>query len=120
MFMNILSIVLQAILALGFLLFGIMKFGSKQMVEEFKRYGLPAAFRIFTGLVEVASAALMVIGIWKEQYAAVGGLVIAVTMIGAIVTHMRMKDPASRQGMPFVLLVLGLVVLFINWGTLAG
>ncbi|MFE4713809.1 MULTISPECIES: DoxX family protein [Paenibacillus] len=118
--MSILSIVLQSILALGFLMFGFTKFGSKQMVEEFKRYGLPAAFRIFTGLVELAGGVFMAIGIWKEQFAAIGGIVVVVTMIGAVATHVRVKDPASKLGMPFVLLILGLVVLFINWGALIG
>ena len=48
--MTVLSIILQGILGLGFLMFGFMKFGSKQMVEGFKRYGYPGGFRVFTGL----------------------------------------------------------------------
>lgn len=43
--MHILSIVLQIILGVGFLLFGFMKFG-KQMAEEFKRYRLSSGMRI--------------------------------------------------------------------------
>ncbi|MEK8130525.1 DoxX family protein [Paenibacillus filicis] len=118
--MTTLSVVVQCVLALGFLMFGLMKFGSKQMVDEFKRYGLSTGFRIFTAVVEVGSAALLAFGIWKEQLAAIGGLAVVVTMIGAIVTHARVKDPAARMGMPLVLLLLGLVVLFMNWGALLG
>ncbi|MBW7456389.1 DoxX family protein [Paenibacillus sepulcri] len=118
--MDIFSIVLQIVLALGFLMFGFMKFGSKQMVDEFARYQLSSGFRVFTGLVEVAGAALMIIGIWYDQIAAIGGLVLTVTMIGAIITHLRVKDPASKTGMPIILLILALVVLFLNWGALFG
>ncbi|WP_145326089.1 MULTISPECIES: DoxX family protein [Paenibacillus] len=116
--MSILSIVLQVILGLGFLMFGFMKFGSKQMVEGFKHYGYPGAFRVFTGLIEVIAAGLVIGGIWSENLAAWGGLVIVVTMIGAILTHIKVKDQLKQMLMPIILLVLGLVVLLINYGSL--
>ena len=70
--MSVLSIVLQVILGLGFLMFGLMKFGSKQMVEGFKHYGYPGAFRVFTGLIEVIAAGLVIAGIWNEGLACMG------------------------------------------------
>lgn len=116
--MTVLSIILQGILGLGFLMFGFMKFGSKQMVEGFKNYGYPGWFRVFTGLVELISAALVIIGIWNETLAAWGGLFIVGTMIGAILTHIKIKDTVKNMMMPIVLLILGLIVLFINFGSL--
>ncbi|NQX60038.1 DoxX family protein [Paenibacillus qinlingensis] len=117
--MHILSVVLQSILGIGFLLFGLMKFGGKQMVDEFKRYRLSSSARVFTGLVEVISAAIIIIGIWIDPYAELGGLLIAVTMIGAIFTHLvRVKDPASKVMMPFILLILAIAVISLNWNTL--
>ncbi|KKI90923.1 hypothetical protein WQ54_18525 [Bacillus sp. SA1-12] len=95
-----------------------MKFGSKQMVDEFGRYGYPRGFRIFTGLVEVISAVFVISGIWNDQLAAWGGLIIVGTMIGAIFTHIKVKDPVNRMMMPIVLLLLGLVVLVLNVGSL--
>ncbi len=114
--MTVLSIILQALLGLGFLMFGFMKFGSKQMVEGFKQYGYPAWFRVVTGLVEVVSAVLVIAGIWKDILAAWGGLLIAVTMIGAIVTHIKIKDEVKNMMVPIILFVLGLIVLVINFG----
>ncbi|MFS0906178.1 DoxX family protein [Priestia aryabhattai] len=116
--MEVLSIILQAILGLGFLMFGFMKFGSKQMVEGFKHYGYPGWFRVVTGLVELISAALVIAGIWNETLAAWGGLFIVATMIGAIFTHIKMKDTVKNMIMPIFLLILGLVVLVINFGSL--
>ncbi|MDQ0885682.1 putative oxidoreductase [Paenibacillus sp. V4I9] len=116
--MNILSIILQVILGLGFLMFGFMKFGSKQMVEGFKNYGYPGWFRVFTGMVEVISGVLVIAGIWNGTLAAWGSLIIVITMIGAIFTHFKIKDNVKQMMMPIFLLILGLVVLLINFGTL--
>lgn len=99
-------------------MFGFMKFGSKQMVDEFGRYGYPGGFRIFTGLVEVIAAVFVISGIWNDQLAAWGGLFIVATMVGAIFTHIKVKDPVNKMMMPIVLLILGLIVLLINFGTL--
>lgn len=118
--MGVLSIILQVILGLGFLMFGFMKFGSKQMVEGFKHYGYPGWFRVFTGLAEVVSAVLVIAGIWNERLAAWGGLFIVVTMIGAVFTHIKIKDTVKQMMMPIILLILGLVVLLINFGFLLG
>ena len=118
--MSVISIILQVILGLGFLMFGFMKFGSKQMVEGFKYFGYPAWFRIFTGMVELVSAALVITGIWNETLAAWGGLFIVGTMIGAIFTHIKIKDTVKNMMMPIILLILGLVVFVINFGSLLG
>lgn len=116
--MNILSIILQVILGLGFLMFGFMKFGTKQMVEGFKQYGYPGWFRVFTGMVEVISGVLVIAGIWNGTLAVWASLLIVVTMIGAIFTHIKIKDNVKQMMMPIFLLILGLVVLLINFGTL--
>lgn len=116
--MTVLSIILQVLLGLGFLMFGFMKLGSKQMVEGFKHFGYPGWFRVFTGLVELISAALVIAGIWNETLAAWGGLFIVGTMIGAILTHIKIKDTVKNMMMPIVLLILGLIVLLVNFGSM--
>lgn len=116
--MHITSIVLQVILGLGFLMFGLMKFGAKQMVQEFQRYGYSKGFRVFSGLIEVIGAAGMIVGIWKPQFAALAGILLAATMIGALFTHIRLKDPGKNMGAPFILLILSIVVAIINLNSL--
>lgn len=118
--MAILSIVLQILLGLGFLIFGFSKFNSPQMVEGFKHFGYPGWFRIFTGVVEVVAAILLFIGIWNTTFAAWGGLLIVVTMIGAILTHIKIKDTLQGMMMPIILFILGLIVLVVNGGSLFG
>jgi putative oxidoreductase len=116
--MSVFSIILQVILGLGFLMFGFMKFVSKQMVEGFKHYGYPGWFRVFTGIVELISSALVIAGIWNETLTALGGGFIVATMIGAIFTHIKIKDTVKAMMMPIILLILGLVILLINFGSL--
>lgn len=115
--MSVASIVIQIVLGLMFLMSGAMKFSPK-MAEEFKRYRYPGWFRGFTGLVEIVGAALLIAGIWIDPLAAWGGLILAVTMAGAVITHIRLKDPASRSGAPVVLFLLSLAVLVMNWSAL--
>ncbi|MCM3625781.1 DoxX family protein [Paenibacillus glycanilyticus] len=116
--MHILSIILQVILGLGFLMFGFMKFGSKQMVEGFSHYGYPGWFRIFTGIIEVISGILVIVGIWNVTLAAWGSLIIVLTMIGAILTHIKIHDSVKQMMMPILLFIFGLVVLLINFDNL--
>lgn len=118
--MHILSIVLQILLGIGFILFGLMKFGSKQMVESYRTYGYPGWFRMFTGLVEIAAAALLIAGIWNGTLAVWGSVLVIGTMIGAILTHIKIKDTMKNMGMPIILLVLGIVVFLIHRQALLG
>lgn len=64
------------------------------------------------------SAVLVISGIWNDTLAAWGALLIVGTMLGAISTHMKVKDPVNKMMMPNILLILGLVVLLINLGSL--
>ncbi|MEC5424247.1 DoxX family protein [Virgibacillus sp. C22-A2] len=115
-----LSIIIQILLGLGFIMFGLMKFGSKQMVEGFKTYGYSAGFRIFTGMVELVAAVLLIAGVWNEQLAALGGFLVVATMIGAILTHIKIKDTLNNMMMPIILLILGGIVLVLNYTSLIG
>lgn len=117
--MHITSIVLQVILGLGFLMFGLMKFGAKQMVQEFQRYGYSQGFRVFSGFIEVIGAVGMILGIWLPQFAALAGILLAATMFGALITHIRIKDPVKNLGAPFILLILSIVVAIMNLNSLA-
>lgn len=101
-------------------MFGFIKFGSKQMGDESRWNGYTGGFRVLTGLVEVISAVLIIAGIWNDKLAAWGSLLIVVMMLGAIFTHIKIKDPAKEMMMPIILLILVLAVSLINIGYLLG
>lgn len=111
--MEILSIILQSLLILAFLMAGFGKItGSKMHVEGFKQWGLPQWFRVVTGLVELAAAAAMIAGYWNPGWAAAAGLLLGITAIGGILVHVRAKD-SFKQSFPILLLgILSFAVFF--------
>lgn len=112
--MGILTVILQILLGLAFLGAGGSKLaGSQQMVEMFEHFRYPRWFMYFTGVVEVTGALGVLIGIFVPILALLGGLLLIATMIGALITHVRVKDPASRMAPPAVLLVLAVIVIFL-------
>ena len=113
-----LSIILQILLGLGFLMFGYQKFTSEDMKKGFEYFGYGDSFRLFTGFFEIFTAIVIIVGIWIKPLATIGGIMIVITMIGAIITHLKIKDEVKNMLMPFVLLLLGAVVAIINWSHL--
>jgi putative oxidoreductase len=113
--MDILAIVLQSLLALMFLMAGLGKVtGSKMHVEAFNHWRLPQWFRVVTGIVELVGAAALIFGFWEHSWAAAGALLLGVTAIGGVLTHIRVKD-SFKQTFPIVLLgILSFIVFFIR------
>lgn len=76
---------LQIVSAALFLFSGTLKLsGAPMMVEMFGAIGLGQWFRYFTGGLEVISAVLLLV----PSLARFGALAMAVTMVGAILTHL--------------------------------
>src|SRR5690625_267344 len=85
------------------------------MKKGFEYFGYPDSFRIFTGSFEILSAIVIIVGIWVKPLATIGGLMIVATMTGAIITHLKVKDEVKNMIMPFILLILGVVVVILIW-----
>ncbi|WAH35961.1 DoxX family protein [Alicyclobacillus dauci] len=113
--MTILRWVLEAILILMFLMAGFGKVaGSKMHREGFEHWRLPQWFRVVTGLVELIGAALLIIGFWHKDFVIAGALVLGVTAIGGIITHLRVKDSFKDMSMILLLGIISFVLLFIT------
>lgn len=109
--MDIVVIVLQSLLALGFLMAGLSKMaGVKMHVENFKKWRLPQWFRVVTGLVEFVGAAALIVGYWEPSWLVAGALVLGITAIGGILVHVRIRDP-FKDSIPIA--VLGILSLFV-------
>src|SRR5690625_5249381 len=111
----IIKIIIQALLGLGFLMFGYQKFTSEDMKKGFEYCGCSNSFRIFTGSFEMLSAVVVIIGIWVKPLATIGGLMIVATMIAALITHLKIKDQVKNMIMAFILLIMAIVVVILNW-----
>lgn len=112
--MEIITYILQGILALVFLMAGFGKVtGSKMHVEAFTHWRLPQWFRVVTGVVELTGAVLLIIGFWVPLSALAGSLLLGLTGIGGILTHIRAKDSLKDAAMILVLAILAFVVFFL-------
>jgi len=118
--MAIVSIILQSLLALMFLMAGFGKVtGSKMHVEGFKHWGLPQWFRVVTGLIELAGAAALIVGYWEPSWIALGALILGITGIGGILTHVRVKDTFQQTFMILLLAVMSIALFAIHYSDLA-
>jgi putative oxidoreductase len=97
----------KIMVALAFLAAGGAKLaGIQAMIDLFNVIGLGQGFRFVTGAVEVTGAILMLI----PALAAFGALLLACTMVGAVITHLTVL-PAS----PIPALILLVVSAGIAW-----
>jgi len=111
--MGIVAFVFQAILILIFAMAGIGKVvGTKMHVESFERWRLPQWFRVFTGIVEIAGVALLVVGYWVPIYAVAGAIVFGIIAIVGIITHSRVKDSFKETSKILMLGILSFIVFF--------
>lgn len=98
---------LKTLAALAFLAAGFAKLsGAEMMVATFDGVGVGQWFRYVTGLIEVVGA----IALFVPGKAAFGAVALAVTMVGAIFTHL-----ALIGGSPFPAVVLLAITATIAW-----
>ncbi|WP_316575044.1 DoxX family protein [Nocardia canadensis] len=91
--MSIPTIALTVVLAAEFTIFGILKLAAaKQMRDRAAHVGMSVMTYRVIGALEVAGAAGLVIGTawWPAGLAA--GIGLALLMVGAIATHLRVRD----------------------------
>jgi putative oxidoreductase len=104
--------VLQALSAVLFLIAGGTKLaGIPATVQLFATIGVGQWFRYVTGAIEVVGAALLLI----PSVAAYAAAVLAVTMIGAVVTHLFIVG-----GNPAMAIVLLATTTTIAWARRSG
>lgn len=109
------SIVLQLVVALGLLNVWLLRAGkatsyrggsSRTLKEEFTVYGLPdAAFYVVGGL-KVLSAVALLAGIWFPALVLPAAATVAVLMVGALIMHVKVKDPAMKSLPAFLMLLM--------------
>jgi putative oxidoreductase len=99
---------LQILTAAAFIMAGFAKLsGQAMMVETFDKVGIGQWFRYVTGVIEVASAILLLI----PRLTPVGAALLGCTMTGAVLTHLVLIG-----GSPVLALVLGCFAGIILWG----
>ena len=105
--LNIVLWILQILAAATFFTAGGSKLaGVAPMVEMFDKIGLGQWFRYLTGGIEVTGAILLLI----PATVTLGGALLAVTMVGAIATHLFVLG-----GSPVPAIILFVIVGTVTW-----
>jgi len=116
--MNHLTIALQALVATSIFFVWVVRYAN--IVQEFKQYGLPDWLRDLVGILKMTCALLLLIGIEQRPFALAGGMVIAVLMGAAFVTHLPMKNPVFKMLPSLSLLLFSVIIALINYRLLKG
>lgn len=109
------SMILQVVVALGLLNVWLVRAGSatsyrggdaRSLKEEFAAYGLPAFFFYLVGALKIGSAVMLIAGIWIDALVMPAATIVAVLMVGALVMHVKVHDPAIKSLPAFLMLVM--------------
>ncbi len=98
--------------AISFLFFGVTCLYSPYMMIEFKRYGL-SKYRKLTGVLQLAGAIALLIGLWNLPMALIGSLGLSVLMMLGFVTRIRIKDSFVKSAPSFFYSLLNLILFCI-------
>ena len=107
--LSVVAWILQGLVAVAFFGSGGGKLlGAKDMVDMYNTIGLGQWFRYVTGVIEVGSAALLLVP-WLAMY---GAVLLICTMIGAIITHFTVLH--TSPAVPVVLLCLSAAIAWLR------
>ena len=87
--------------------------GSAQSLkEEFATYGLPEWTFYVVGALKVASAVLLLAGIWYPALIRPPAAIVAALMVGALAMHAKAKDAPAKY-LPALLMLVMCVAIYL-------
>jgi hypothetical protein len=116
--MFIVTTVFAALLAAGFVAAGLPKVLARPAaVDNARQLGYPMpAFRLI-GLAELAGAAGLLIGLYWAPLGVVAAVGLTLLVLGAVITHLRRKDPVKVLTPAVLYLVASVAVLALRLAT---
>ena len=83
---------------------------AKNMTEEFAVYGLPGWFMVLIGICKVTIALLLIFGTWMPQIVQPAAIAMAILMSGAVLMHIKVKDPFKKTSASVAMLILAVFI----------
>ncbi len=123
--MNIFLIVLQLFVALNILRIwlvtnqraSIYRGGdgkAKTLRGEFEYYGLPVWLMYVVGILKVAAAIGLIIGIWVPIVIPFAAGALIVLMLGAVAMHIKVHDKLTTHLPALFMLILSVAILLLS------
>ncbi len=114
--MNITLVILTTLLGLVTAFSAVGKFTMNPKAAEMLRHlGLTDSQIRALGVVEVAGALGLLVGIWIPILGLLAAIGFVLYFLGALIMHVRAKDPAKDLAPALVLLVLSLIVTILQF-----
>lgn len=104
--MENLVIAAQLVIALGLFNVWVLRFGkptayrggaAQNMREEFAVYGLPNWALFAVGALKLTIAGLLIAAVWFAGLRQPAAATLALLMLGAVLMHLRVRDPLVRS-----------------------
>jgi hypothetical protein len=86
---------------------------SVSLREEFAVYGLPAAAFYVVGGLKIASALVLIAGVWVAAPVRIAAAVVAALMVGALLMHLKVKDPVRKSLPALAMLAMSLTIALL-------
>ncbi|SFR48245.1 DoxX-like family protein [Robiginitalea myxolifaciens] len=107
-----LALTLLLFSAISFLFFGVTCLYSPYMMLEFKRYGL-SKYRKLTGILQLAGALALLIGLWFLPLALLGSMGLSMLMVLGFITRIRIKDSFLKSTPSLFYALVNLALFFV-------
>ncbi|MBS4172161.1 DoxX family protein [Bacillus sp. FJAT-49736] len=113
--MFIFSIIIQSLLLAYYLFSGTAKvIGAKYWADIFAHLGLSQRLRVVTGIIQLIGAVALSAGYWYNGATAWAGVWLGVTMLVAILIHLKVRDSFSKIAPALVFAALNIIIVSIN------
>lgn len=117
--MHFITIFLQLVVAFGLLNVWVIRLNqptpyrgahSHSLKDEFTAYGLPTWSFYLIGFLKISSAILLLLGLWMPFLVFPAALLVSLLMIGAILMHIKVRDPLQKVLPALVMLLFSLAI----------
>jgi hypothetical protein len=120
--MDILTASIQLIIPLGIINVWLLRQGrstayrggdAPNLKAEFQAYGLPEWVFFTIGFLKLSAAAMLLIGFLLPALVVPGAVLMAGLMLGAVVMHAKVGDPAIRYLPASLMLAMSLLLIVL-------
>lgn len=86
---------------------------ATSLKKEFEIYGFPTSFMKSIGAFKLVLALLLIAGIWMPEITWFAATGLAITLLGAVIAHLKVHDPIKKSMPAASLMTLSTMLLVL-------
>lgn len=87
--------------------------GASNLRQEFIAYGLPVWSMYLVGIIKVAAATGLIVGVWLPGITTISAAILGVMRVGAVFMHILVRDTLKRTLPALGILAITLLILLL-------